>query len=140
MGRFIEDLWDHEGYAARRLPDGTLTDTWTYATREFTAYVPACGCGWRADREHPPTEDGEQAALEQWDTEHATPLLQRQAERRQVRLARALEWLGGQAGRLHDPTVVARVHRTLGSAADLAADVQRDLDRQAPQREADSER
>jgi hypothetical protein len=140
VGRFIEDLWDHEGYAARRLPDGTLTGTWTWATREFTAYVPACGCGWRAGREHPPTEDGEQAALAQWEAEHVEPLLQRQAERRQVRLAQALEWLGGQAGRLHDPATLARVHRTLGSAVDLAADVQRDLDRQAPHREADGER
>ena len=140
MGRFIEDLWDHEGYAARRLPDGTLTGTWTYATREFTAHVPACGCGWHADREHPPTEDGEQAALEQWDTEHATPLLQRQAERRQVRLARALEWLGGQAGRLHDPVTVARVRRQLDAAGDLIADVQRDPERQTEAREADRER
>jgi hypothetical protein len=140
MGLLIEDLWDHEGYAARRLPDGTLTGTWTAATNEFTAYVPACGCGWHADREHPPTEDGEQAALAHWRVDHAEPLLQRQAERRQVRLARALEWLGGQAGRLQDPVTVARVQRTLGSAADLAAEVQRDLDRQAPEREGDGER
>jgi hypothetical protein len=140
MGTFLEDLWDHEGYAARRLPDGTLTGTWTAATAEFTAYVPACGCGWSGDREHPPTEDGEQAALAQWEAEHATPVLQRQAERRQVRLARALEWLGGQAGRLHDPTIMARVQRTLGSAVDLAAEVQHDLDRQAPGWEATHER
>jgi hypothetical protein len=140
MGSFIEDLWDHEGYAARRLPDGTLTGTWTAATAAFTAYVPACGCGWHADRDHPPTEEGEEAALAQWRAEHATPLLERQAERRQLRLARALEWLGGQAGRLEDPVIVARVRRTLGSAADLAAEVQRDLDRQAPEREAEHER
>ena len=140
MGRFIEDLWDHEGYAARRLPDGTLTGTWTAATAAFTAFVPACGCGWHGEREHPPTEDGEHAAIGQWELEHAGPLLERQAERRQLRLARALEWLGGQAGRLEDPTVVAGVRRTLGSAVDLAEDVQRDLERQAPGREADGER
>jgi hypothetical protein len=140
MGTFIEDLWDHEGYAARRLPDGTLTGTWTAATDAFTAYVPACGCGWHGNREHPPTEAGEEAAIDQWRTEHATPLLDREAERRQERLARALTWLGGQAGQLHDPAVVARVQRTLGSAAGLAGEVQRDLDRQAPQREAEHER
>jgi hypothetical protein len=139
MGRFLEDLWDHEGYGARRLPDGTLTGTWTYATREFTAFLPACGCGWHVEREYPPNEDGEQAALDQWRAEHAAPLLARQAERRRLRLARALEWLGGQAGRLEDPAIVARVRRTLGSAADLAAEVQRDLDRQAPEREATHE-
>jgi hypothetical protein len=140
MGSLIEDLWDHEGYAARRLPDGTLTGTLSYATREFTAFVPACGCGWSGDREHPPTDEGEEAAISQWRVEHAEPLLARQAERRQLRLARVLEWLGSQAGRLEDPATLARVRRTLGSAADLAAEVQRDLDRQAPERELDGER
>jgi hypothetical protein len=140
MGVVIEDLWDHEGYAARRLPDGTLTGTWSYATGEFTAFVPACGCGWSGDRDHPPTDQGEEAAIGQWRVEHAEPLLARQAERRQLRLARALEWLGGQAGRLEDPATLARVRRTLGSAADRAAEVERDLDRQAPERELDGER
>jgi hypothetical protein len=50
MGLILDDLYDHEGYAARRLPDGTLTGTWTYATREFSAYVAACGCGWHGTR------------------------------------------------------------------------------------------
>ena len=140
MGSLIEDLWDHEGYAARRLPDGTLTGTWSYATREFTAFVPACGCGWSGDREHPPTEAGEEAAIGQWRVEHAEPLLARQAAQRQLRLARALEWLAVQAGRLEDPATLARVRRTLGSAVELAAEVQRDLDRQAPERELDGER
>src|SRR5829696_9424532 len=49
MGTFLDDLDDHEGYADRRLPDGQLAGgVWTYATREFTAYVAACGCGWQA--------------------------------------------------------------------------------------------
>ena len=140
MGVVIEDLWDHEGYGARRLPDGTLTGTWSYASRAFTAFVPACGCGWSGDREHPPTDEGGEAAISQWRVEHAEPLLAWQAERRQLRLARALERLGGQAGRLEDPATLARVRRTLGSAADLATEVQRDLDRQAPERELDGER
>jgi hypothetical protein len=29
MGTIIDELDDHEGYALRRLPDGTLTGTWT---------------------------------------------------------------------------------------------------------------
>jgi hypothetical protein len=85
-------------------------------------YLSACGCGWHADREHPPTEDGEEAALAQWRAEHAASLLRRLAEQRQVRLARALEWLGSQAGRL-DPATLARVRRILGSAVELAAEV-----------------
>ena len=49
MGTFLDDLDDHEGYADRRLPNGQLAGgVWTYATREFTAYVAACGCGWQA--------------------------------------------------------------------------------------------
>jgi hypothetical protein len=99
MGTFLDDLDDHEGYADRRLPNGQLAGgVWTYATREFTAYVAACGCGWQASGEHPPTEDGEEAAVDQWRSEHATPELARQATRRRGELARVLEWLGGQAG------------------------------------------
>jgi len=140
MGVVIEDLWDHEGYGARRLPDGTLTGTWTWATREFTAYVAACGCGWRGSGDWPPTEAGEELAVDQWDTEHATPLLARQVVRRQRELARRLEWLGSQAGRLHDPQTVAQVRSTLDHLGELIAHLQRDLERPAAAREADGER
>jgi hypothetical protein len=140
MGVVIEDLWDHEGYGARRLPDGTLTGTWTWATREFTAYVAACGCGWRGSGDWPPTEAGEALAVDQWDTEHATPLLARQVVRRQRELARRLEWLGSQAGRLHDPQTVAQVRSTLDHLGELIAHLQRDLERPAAAREADGER
>jgi hypothetical protein len=41
--------WDggplHEGHAARRMPDGTLTSTWSEETAEFEAYVAVCQCG-----------------------------------------------------------------------------------------------
>jgi hypothetical protein len=138
MGTFLEDLDDHEGYADRRLPNGRLAGgVWTSATREFTAYVAACGCGWQATGEHPPTEEGEEAAVDQWMVEHAEPELARQATRRHLELARVLEWLGDQAGRLHDPATIARVARGLEQARGLLASVQRDLARSAPQREAD---
>jgi hypothetical protein len=136
MGVVIEGLEDHEGYAARRLPDGTLTSTWV---RGFTAFVPACGCGWHGDREHPATEDGEEAALDQWDTDHASPLLERQAERQRADLARVLGWLGGQAERRHDPAGLERVGRALERARGLVNEVQRDLERLAWEREADGE-
>jgi hypothetical protein len=32
MGMILDDLEDHEGYTARRLPDRTLTSTWTRDT------------------------------------------------------------------------------------------------------------
>jgi hypothetical protein len=140
VGVVIEDLWDHEGYGARRLPDGSLTGTWTWATREFTAYVAACGCGWRGAGDHPPTEAGEELAVDQWDTEHATPLLARQVVQRQRELARRLEWLGSQTGRLHDPQTVARVRSTLDHIDELITHIQRDVERPAAAREADGER
>jgi hypothetical protein len=140
MGVILEDLDDHEGYAARRLPDGTLTGTWTAATAAFTAYLAACGCGWRGTRPWPPTEDGEELALREWLGEHGEPLLARQAERRQLELGRVLEWLGTQRDQLKDPAALDRISRAIDRAQGLIADIQRDLQRQAPQREADRER
>jgi hypothetical protein len=140
MGVLLEDLYEHEGYGARRLPDGTLTGTWTQATAVFDAYVAACGCGWHGDVDYAPTEDGEACAIDHWRLTHAEPLLARQATRRRDQLGRVLAWLGGQAARLEDPATVARIRRTLDSAGDLAADVQRDLERQTEAREADRER
>jgi len=141
MGTFLEDLDDHEGYADRRLPNGRLAGgVWTSATREFTAYVAACGCGWQATGEHPPTEEGEEAAVDQWRSEHAEPELARQATRRRGELGRVLEWLGGQAGRLEDPATVERIRRALGRTRALVADLQRDREREASKREASGER
>jgi hypothetical protein len=141
MGTFLDDLDDHEGYADRRLPNGQLAGgVWTYATREFTAYVAVCGCGWQATGEHPPTEDGEEAAIDQWRSEHATPELARQATRRREELGRVLGWLGGQANRLEDPATLERVSRAVGRTRALVDDLQRDLEREASEREAGGER
>lgn len=41
---------DHTGYVAGRYRNGALSDAWTdvsrCAERTFTAYYPACSCGW----------------------------------------------------------------------------------------------
>jgi hypothetical protein len=141
MGTFLEDLDDHEGYADRRLPNGQLAGgVWTYATREFTTYVAVCGCGWQASGEHPPTEEGEEAAVDQWRSEHAEPELARQATRRREELGRVLGWLGDQAGRLEDPATLERVSRALGRTRALVDDLQRDLEREASEREDSGER
>jgi hypothetical protein len=136
MGAIIDELDDHEGYALWRLPDGTLTAGGTHGVRDFTAYVAGCECGWHSRREHPPTEEGQEAAYEQWEREHAVVELARQATRHREDLARVLEWLGGQAGRLEDPATVDRVARGLDRAHRLVTDVQRDRERQASEREA----
>ncbi|MQA11731.1 MAG: hypothetical protein GEU98_24915 [Pseudonocardiaceae bacterium] len=75
---------DHEGYAARILPDGTETGTWTYATREFIGYRAHCDCGWRGQHHYPATEQGEQLADDEWDHHHLRPLLETEARRHTV--------------------------------------------------------
>jgi hypothetical protein len=136
MGVVIEDLWDHEGYAARKLPDGALTSVWTH---QLTAHVAACGCGWRGAGKHPPTEAGEELAVDQWRWEHAQPLLERQATRRREQLGRVLGWLGDQTDRLEDPTTLERIRRALDRTRALIDDLQRDLARETSEREAGGE-
>jgi hypothetical protein len=135
MGAIIDELDDHEGHALGRLVDGTVTGAWTHGV-EFTAYVAGCACGWQSRHQHPPTEDGEEAAYQQWEREHALAELARQATRHRENLARVLAWLGGQAGRLEDPASVDRVARGLDRAHRLLAGLQRDRERQAAEREA----
>jgi hypothetical protein len=70
--------WDggplHEGHAARRLPNGELTSTWSADTATFEAYVAVCQCGWRG-RQHPPTDVGENACWEDWRIQHHRPMV-----------------------------------------------------------------
>ena len=66
---------EHEGYAARVLPNGELTAIWRAETDEFIAFVAACACEWTGGERYAPTEAGEDAALEFWDREHLQPLI-----------------------------------------------------------------
>lgn len=74
MGAVYEDLEGHEGYAMRRLPDGTISSAWTVETAAFSSYVAACECNWRGG-DHAPTEEGYDEAVEEWDCCHAQPLV-----------------------------------------------------------------
>ncbi len=140
MGLILEDLYGHEGYADRRLADGRLAGgSWSRDTLQWTAYVAACGCGWHGSVDYPPTDEGEEVAVDQWHRDHGQPLLERQAERRRVELGRVLGWLGAHADRLEDPAEVARVARAVERAGRLVADVQRDTAR-AAEREVAGER
>lgn len=76
MGAVYDDLEGHEGYAMRRLPDGTLTSSWTVETAAFGSYVAACECDWRGG-DHPPTSAGYEDAVDEWDRHHAQPLVAR---------------------------------------------------------------
>ena len=90
MGSVYEDLDGHEGYAMRRLPDGTMTGSWTPETAVFSAYVAACECDWRG-RDHAPTEEGHEEAIDEWDRRHAQPLLAQAVPRNVRRLVRELK-------------------------------------------------
>jgi hypothetical protein len=114
----------HEGYGARRLPSGELTGTWTHETRAFDAYVAACDCGWSGDHAHPPTEAGEDAAVDEWKRVHMLPLLPalaRRAARRQTpRKVTAFEDEAVQ-GLPEAPEERAEVLRSLVAVASLGA-------------------
>jgi hypothetical protein len=73
MGRYLDDLSGHEGWAGRRLVDGTLTSQFL-SEGEFLGHRPCCSCGWIGAEEFPPTEEGEEEALAMWEAEHAGPL------------------------------------------------------------------
>jgi hypothetical protein len=75
-GPYAEQVEDHEGHAARKLDDGTVSMEWTEETSTLRAVVAACSCGWRAEVEHPATEAGREAAEEQWNAEHLSELIQ----------------------------------------------------------------
>ena len=121
MGIIFEDLEDHEGYAARRLADGSVTSGWMPATAEFRSYVAACGCGWTGT-DHPPTEEGRVGAETAWEADHALPLLRRtvphgvaevvaEARREVAELAR------------NRPVAAMAVLRDLGTWADCVAEI-----------------
>jgi hypothetical protein len=75
MGAILDDLDGHEGFPLRQLPDGTTTSRWTSSTTRFTDYVAACDCGWTGTGRYEPSEAGYDAALDEWEHDHARPLL-----------------------------------------------------------------
>ena len=141
MGTLIEGLDDHEGSVLWRLADGRLTHAWTNDNRrQLTGYVADCECGWRSHRAHPPTDHGDEAARQEWVREHAIPELGRQAQQRRAELAQALRALGGIADFVDNPTNLPRIGRAADRVGALVEELQRDLDRQATQREVGGER
>lgn len=76
MRAILDDLDGHEGYPLRQLPDGTTTSRWTSNTTRFTGYIAACDCGWTGTGHYEPTEAGYDAALDEWEHDHARRLLE----------------------------------------------------------------
>jgi hypothetical protein len=77
-----DDAYDHEGYAAQVLDDGSLTSTYSDDTRPrmVGAVVAACGCGWTGSTRYPERERYDEAAedlaLAEWEHDHARPTLE----------------------------------------------------------------
>ena len=69
--------YDHEGYPAQILDDGTLTGTSSTETRPRMVgqVVAACSCGWAGATRYPSRREGDEAALAEWEHTHARPVL-----------------------------------------------------------------
>lgn len=67
----------HYGYVAGRYRDGFFSDVWTDVSRcasgTFTAYAPACTCGWLGDI-HPSTASGFHSSREALTATHLDAL------------------------------------------------------------------
>jgi hypothetical protein len=78
-----DNAYDHEGYAAQVLDDGSLTGTYSDATeaRMVGQVVAACGCGWTGSTRYPTTtgpfdQAAHDLALAEWEHHHARPTLE----------------------------------------------------------------
>lgn len=149
MGRFLTSYgdagYDHEGYAAQVLDDGSLTGTYSAETRPrmIGQIVAACGCGWAATTRYPCPEpfdeQAEELALAEWETTHARPVLEQAQRDRAARLAQLLHRLA-EHHRAHlqenephprrQQELLDRTLRTLATATNLA----RELRAQAAER------
>jgi hypothetical protein len=86
MGRILvsygDDAYDHEGYVAQVLDDGSLTATYSNDTtaRMIGQVVAACDCGWTGTTRYPATgpfdEAADELALGEWERDHARPTLE----------------------------------------------------------------
>ena len=136
MGVVIEDLEDHEGYAARRLPDGTLTGTWTLRHPRVRRL---CGRLWlRLARQRRLPADRDRRSSSRSTSggpSHAEPLLARQAQQRRAgaRPGAAGPWRHRRLRRQPGQPGPDRPGRRPGP--ELVDDLQRDLDRQTLARE-----
>lgn len=72
-----DELDGHTPYVAGRYRDGAYSDIWTDVRRcafqTFTAYAPACSCGWRGPAQ-PVTDVAYIACRRAWTRDHALPL------------------------------------------------------------------
>lgn len=132
--------YEHEGYAAQVLDDGTLTGTSSPETRPRMVgqVVAACDCGWTGTTRYPSSQEGDEAALAEWEHTHARPVL---VAAQHTDLTRLQSWLRGLAARGTDTgrsprelaEHLANLASDLESAAALAWRLHHQVDEQADQ-------
>ena len=111
--------YDHEGYPAQVLEDGTLTSTHSAETtpRMVGQLVAACSCGWTGTTRYPsPTsfdEDAEALALAEWEHTHAIPTLRRALDQQAHQLQQLLAGLARDHQTHLDRDFDAGQHREL---------------------------
>ncbi|HEX2300003.1 MAG TPA: hypothetical protein VHH34_16080 [Pseudonocardiaceae bacterium] len=150
MGTFLTGYGDagyeHEGYAAQVLNDGSVTDTYSSATRPrmIGQVIAACGCGWAGTTRYPCPEpfdeQAEDLALAEGETTHARPLLEQAQQDRAARLGQLLHGLAeehrarldqsGPGPTQYDLELLDRTLRTLATATDLARELRDQVDEQ----------
>jgi hypothetical protein len=74
-GPYAEQVEQHEGHAASKFADGTVSRDAADNPTALAAYLAVCSCGWQSDVAHAATEEGEEAAESQWKAEHLGPLI-----------------------------------------------------------------
>ncbi len=156
MGTILTSYGDagyqHEGYPAQILDDGSVTSAHGDDTgaRMVGQVIAACSCGWTGTTRYPTTApidvDAEELALQEWEHEHARPVLQRDQLAKWDRLRTVLGRLGRwQHDRLLDRSgpdrsaaerqeLLDRILRVLTSATELAQELRDTRDGDADRR------
>lgn len=136
MGTFVTSYgdvgYDHEGYAAQVLDDGSLTSEYSDATepRMVGAVVAACECGWTGTTRYPTRDTFDEAAtdlaLDEWEHTHARPVLEQDQRADLDRLQRRLRALataqlpGADRSARQLAEQLGQITCALETAADLA--------------------
>jgi len=92
--------YDHEGYPAQILDDGSTTAIHSDQTRARMVglVIAACSCGWTGTTRYATTAaidvDAEELAMQEWEHEHARPVLIRDQGAKWDQLRMMLQLLG----------------------------------------------
>lgn len=135
LSGYGEDAYQHEGYPAQVLDDGSITGTHSSDTRPrmIGQVVAACGCGWAGTTRYPCPEpfdaQTEELALAEWEHAHARPVLDGRHAERWVRLQRLLAAVWDRVEHrtriLGRREVLERTLRDLATATELVRELHR---------------